>query len=338
MATLTPNYQFTLPAVNNAIDANIWGGEINNDWSLNDAYISLINSANIGSTAPVVPATAAPTAGMMWLNNTTGVNGTWPLSIYDGTAWVTVGMLNTEDHIYANVGNVALNVQKFTTTGLQTYTPSLGMSYCIVECVGAGGGGGGLTGAGASPLVTYAAGGGGGGGYAKQIFTIGQIGASQPVFVGTGGTASSIAGGNGGASLFGTAGALLNCTGGIGGSGLNAIVANSNFALLAGGAGGTSSGALGYENISGNPGDNGIAQFTGTLTPFAIGGNGGGCPLGGTVIGPRFTTAPNGGAGINGSTTGYGSGGSGAAVLNNGLVSSLGGIGANGAIIITEYI
>ena len=337
MSTVTTNFQFTLPAINNAIDANIWGGQLNGNNTNLDGYLLGVDTGNIGSTAPTIPATAAATAGMVWINNTSGAGGVWPVQIYDGTNWVTTGMLDTTNHIYSNVGNLAINVQTFTTAG--TYTPSVGMSYCIVEAVGGGGGGGGLIGD-ATIVMSYAAGGGGGGGYAKQIFTSGQIGAGQAVNVGAGGTATGATGGTGGSTLFGFGGALLNVSGGIGGNGLNLPPANSSLVVVTGGNGGTSVGNLGFLNINGNPGDNGMALYTATSAPnrsFAIGGNGGGTPLGPTIRGAVSVAPPDGSAGIP-ATGGYGSGGSGAIVLNSLLNSSLGGQGAPGYIIITEYI
>ena len=55
-----------------------------------------------------------------------------------------------------------LNVQVFTSSG--TYTPTVGMSNCIVQCWGAGGGGGGGAG-----ISTFSNGGGGGAGSFSQF-------------------------------------------------------------------------------------------------------------------------------------------------------------------------
>src|SRR6185369_12790577 len=84
--------------------------------------------------------------------------------------------------------------QIFTSSG--TYTPTTGMLYCIVECVGGGGGGGGVTGT-ASQI--YQGGGGGSGGYSRLIASAATIGASQTVTIGAAGTAGASGSNNGGA-------------------------------------------------------------------------------------------------------------------------------------------
>ena len=61
----------------------------------------------------------------------------------------------------------------FTASG--TYTPSAGLIYCIIECVGGGGGGGGTTG---GSSIANVARGGSGGGYSRKVATSAQIGAS----------------------------------------------------------------------------------------------------------------------------------------------------------------
>ena len=89
-------------------------------------------------------------------------------------------------------------VQTFTSSS--TYTPTSGMVYCIIECVGSGGGSGGATASGASTYYTSP--GGGGGSYARKFSTAATIGVSQTVTVGAGGTAGAAGGthdgGNGG--------------------------------------------------------------------------------------------------------------------------------------------
>ena len=71
-------------------------------------------------------------------------------------------------------------LQNFITNG--TYTPSKGMLFVKVTCVGGGAGGGGATAA----NVT-AAGGGGSGGTAISSLSAVTVGASQTVTIGAGG-------------------------------------------------------------------------------------------------------------------------------------------------------
>src|SRR5579862_6740598 len=105
--------------------------------------------------------------------------------------------------------------QVFVSTG--TYTPTTGMTYCDIEVVGGGDACGGSTTTGGGQAS--AAAGGGGGGYTRKIFTGAQIGASQTVKIGAGGTPGIAGGGTGGTGGTTSVGALISATGGVGGSG-----------------------------------------------------------------------------------------------------------------------
>lgn len=187
-----------------------------------------------------------------------------------------------------------------------TYTPTAGMRYADVEVIGGGGGGGGT-----SASANGIAAGGGAGGYARKIFTAAQIGASQTVNIGAAGTAGNNGtGGTGGTTTFGS---LLQATGGTGGT-------QSTTAAL-GGAGGV--GTLGDLNIQGQAG--GAATLASASTQ-AISGFGGSTIYG--AGGRAVLTGTTGGNGIS-----YGAGGSGG--CGN---AQVGGTGAAGVCIITEYI
>src|SRR3974390_2022679 len=83
-------------------------------------------------------------------------------------------------------GKVAsVKIQVFTGAGTYTYTPSAGMVYCIIECLGGGGGGGGGAG-----TANYAlgAGGGGAGSYSRALVSAATVGVSQTVTIGTAGS------------------------------------------------------------------------------------------------------------------------------------------------------
>jgi hypothetical protein len=73
--------------------------------------------------------------------------------------------------------------QVFTTPGAATYTPTAGMIFCIIECVGGGGGGGGGVASGSGSGLSSGGGGGGGGGYSRSLATAATIGASKAVTV-----------------------------------------------------------------------------------------------------------------------------------------------------------
>lgn len=111
----------------------------------------------------------------------------------------------------AAVGGGA-NIQSFPATG--TYTKPPGAKFVMVELWGAGGGGG-------RTYSTYSNGGegGGGGAYATKMFAAPEVGATETVTVGAGGSGytgtGQGTGGTGGTTNFGT---LLYAGGGSGGS------------------------------------------------------------------------------------------------------------------------
>ncbi len=202
-------------------------------------------------------------------------------------------------------GVTSMNVQVFTASG--TYTPSPGVLFIEVECLGGGGSGGSTPNGGTGS-------GGSGGGYAKGIYTPAQIGASQTITIGQGGVAppaGSQSATNGGDTSFGT---LLIAAGGIGGAqqfpGSQGVV-----------------GTGGYINAVGNSAGSG--QAIGGQNWF--GGFGGGSLYGGG--GSANVAYNNSVPGLN--AVGYGAGGSGAANWTSGNV---GGSGTAGLCIIKEYI
>lgn len=137
-----------------------------------------------------------------------------------------------------------------TTTG--TFTRDADCLYAFVRIVAGGGAGGGtaLTGG-----TEHAEGGGGGGAeYAEGWFTAAQIGTSQTVTIGAGGTGVTGANGNnGGTTSFG---ALMTALGGAGGD-VGAATAASNQAE--GGLGG-SGGSGGILRIRGDRGGMGAVR------------------------------------------------------------------------------
>ena len=195
---------------------------------------------------------------------------------------------------------VAVTKQVFTSSG--TYTPTTGMSFCIVEAVGSGGGGWG------SNDSTWGGGGGGAGGYARATLTAAQIGASKAVTIGAAGT------GNGDDGADCSLGSLVVAKAGRSGTRGSSSTVPGN-----GGAGGglgtgdfTSSGGSGFCGVGGNLG--GITR----------GGQGGASWFGGGGM-----AQVNGGYN-NGSA--FGSGGSG------GVTVDAAGSGKAGVVIVTEFL
>lgn len=210
-----------------------------------------------------------------------------------------------------------INVQTFASSG--TYTPTSGMVYCIIECVGPGGAGGGC----ASSSAIGSGGGGGGGGYSRKFATAATIGASQTVTVGTGGTpgtAGNNAGGNGSGST--SVGAVCTAGAGQGGSG---AAANST-----GGGGSAGTAGTGDIAVAGNIGGTGIGGTITTLAGFS--GQGATGPWGGA---PSVRNINSPGNGFSGN--GPGAGGSGGLDSSSGG-NRQGGSGSNGFVVVTEFI
>ena len=228
-----------------------------------------------------------------------------------------------------NDASTSVNQQVFTYTGsTQTYTPTAGLSYAIVEVLGGGGGGGGA--AGTASTTNAAGGGGGAGGYAKTVLSASTIGSSQTITIGGGGTGAS-AGNNpgtaGGSSSFGS---LCAASGGAGGAG----TPSGGYTYSVGGAGGV--GTTGSFLANGSPGMGGFGFRNSEVICFAIQGTGGSSLYGGGAA--AVSVAGASAAGNN--ATNYGSGGSGGANASGSgqnLSAVGGGSGSNGVIIVTEF-
>lgn len=205
-------------------------------------------------------------------------------------------------------------IQVFTATG--TWNRPNGVRAARVRVIAGGGGSGGVVGAGTGAACSA---GGGGGGYAEQYISAANLLSSETVTVGTGGAAGASgnnAGGTGGTSSFG---AHCSATGGTGGAGgPNTTTTNSNTP----GNGGAGSG--GDLNVTGGAGGYGLvlqSNTTITVVKIPIGGS---TPLAGSArISSGLSTPVNGQA--------YGGGAPGVYALN---VSSAGGVGADGVVIV----
>lgn len=213
-------------------------------------------------------------------------------------------------------------VVRVFTVGTSTYTPTVGMQFCIVEMVGGGGGGGGVS---ASTAGGDNSGGGGGAGaYVRSRLTAAQVGGGLAYTVGakgTGGASGANDGNPGSDTTLGTT--IVVAKGGAGGT------AGSGTSSGGGGAGGLASSCTGDFAQNGMQGGMGIG---GTITTInllrAAGGN--------SYFGPgaRMNVgAANGSAAVAGS---YGGGGGGGSDSNAGGARS-GGDGMDGVMIITEF-
>jgi len=222
----------------------------------------------------------------------------------------------------------SINIQRFTSTGAFTYTPTANTKFAIFELQAAGAGSGGTA---ATVGAIAIAAGGSGGAYAKFLLTAAQIGASLTGSVGAGGAggaAGNNAGSNGGNTTLATA-APWTCNGGTGGvGGASAVTAVINIAT--GGTVTTGTGTV-ILTRSGGSTSNGTANSANV----AISGAGGSSTLG--LGGPPLfeNVGPNGSAGVAG--TGYGAGASGACCFGT-IGPFAGAAGTDGIVIVTEFI
>lgn len=237
----------------------------------------------------------------------------------------TVGALASAGSVASlngSTGAVTFSVVKQMFTASGTYTPTTGMDYAIIECVGSGAGGGGTTGTVGS---LFTAGGGGAGSYSRSVVTAAAVGASQVVTVGAAGSGGAAGSNNGTGGGDVAVGSLCIAKGGS----LGGFSASGTFGV--GGVGGIA--GTGDLTIPGGAGASGIIG-AGTTVVFSTGGVGGNSYLGagGLQSTPVSGASANGVAGSN-----YGAGGSGGH-SHNIATTSAGGNGSKGVVFITEFI
>lgn len=90
MSTTTTNFGFTKPGVNDPVDANQWGFQLNTNLDLDDTLHNRWLTTDIGTSRP-----ADAKAGTMWIDNT---NSPWILYVYDGTNDIQIGTIDTTNN------------------------------------------------------------------------------------------------------------------------------------------------------------------------------------------------------------------------------------------------
>lgn len=232
-------------------------------------------------------------------------------------------------------GFTSINTQVFNSSG--TYTPTGGMTMCQVECFGGGGAGGG-----ADALVgtgTAFGGGGGGAEYIRAWYKAATIGASKTVTLGAGGNANvGAAGGDGGATTFGS---LITTNGGLGGAlgSCQTNVASYGNGGAPGSGGSANSQEGSYLHVQGEYGGYGIGFIITGQAVWAWTPGGGNSYFGGAGGWAARSVAIAGNAGSQGDDAGSqcGSGGGGAVQCNS-VSNFRGGYGSPGRVIVTEFI
>ncbi|MEE4248328.1 MAG: hypothetical protein V2I33_23315 [Kangiellaceae bacterium] len=206
-----------------------------------------------------------------------------------------------------------------------TWTPNANTKSIKFTAVGGGGGSGGVDGQGAGTCAVAGAGAGG----ATAIKTTSTIDTSYAIVVGAGGSGGAAGANNGSAgddtTVIGSAGpgTNMNLSAGGGGYGLGAT-AGTGSGATSGTAGGTATG--GDINISGGNSGTAYRNQNGVIGTLATAGSSYfGGSLGGTVNANAGTQAV------------YGAGGQSTAVITL-ATNYAGGDGANGVVIVEEYV
>lgn len=253
----------------------------------------------------------------LWAEQDKPSAGLQTVHLFDGASDIPFAVVDPTAHTFSHL---AAAIQVFDLSG--TYTPDPKMVFCIIEVVGGAGGSGGVDG---TTGESKASAGGGSGSYSRTVASAADIGASQTVTIGAGGTAGTgspvVNGGNGGDTSVGSL-----CIG-KGGSGSTSIAAAG--VLSTAGAGGVA--GTGDVTIAGNAG--GVGSGASITTVAANAGSGGASYFGGAPRGVQAGSS-NVVAGIAGTT---GSGASGAAAHNSDNLAA-GAAGGNGRVVITEFL
>lgn len=260
-------------------------------------------SGNLTLSAPLINKKITLGTGELLINTLPSASTANQLFYEPGTGAVSYGTATSG-------ANLFLQHVVYKTVGSHVYTPSAGMKYVHVRCIGSGGAGGGCGG------TEYAGSGGGAGGYAEVYLDAAAVGASQTVTIQAPGAGVVDAnGGNGGSTSFGT---LCVASGGQGGF-KGTEVGGGNGGL---GTVGSilSRGGFGYSSVA---------------TPTSYQSGRGGSSFYGSG-GPQRVVTSGSPVGNGFSGDAWGAGGSGAAVLA--LAPFAGGDGAVGICEIIEYI
>lgn len=119
MPTYTTNFAIPKPLVNNPIDQDSWGDEINSGMDIIDNMLYNLSTNAIGTSRP-----SYATAGTLWINNSANP---WNVYIYDGTSDVSIGTLDPVTHQFSASGGGTLTNKGDLLTRTATETTRFGV-------------------------------------------------------------------------------------------------------------------------------------------------------------------------------------------------------------------
>lgn len=343
MSTTTTNFSLIKPAVNSAVDADLWGGELNTDMDTIDTQLYIAQrfvGRSVSTTASTstsdnhkiiyCDATSAAFTVTLLAAATAADGFTFAIKKTDGSAHavtidgnasetidgdLTYSLANENDSVLlvCDGSNWKIAADKATVVSASsvvqqviTSTGTYTPTSGMNYCIVELVGGG----AGSGGVVSGATGGAGAGAYSRSRFTAADVGASKAIVIGAAGAAGTgnSTGTNGGTTTFGAT--LMTAPGGL---------ASTGGIFSSGGLGGPA--GTGDISIPGGDGQTGIGNGS-----QRYGGTGGASYFGG---GGRGVNNLEGTAAAPGRAYGAGGGGGG---------NSNGAPGKAGVAIITEYV
>lgn len=117
MATLTTHFGWQKPVVNDPIDQDQWGTELNSNLDAQDTLVYALSTTAIGITRPTYAA-----AGTLWMDDTAT---TWNFNVYSGTTDILIGTVNTVTNTFTPAGLAALTTKGDLLTRNATTTARL---------------------------------------------------------------------------------------------------------------------------------------------------------------------------------------------------------------------